>query len=144
MRRAQPWRRSAATPAMPPSRRTSCEETPLPKCLQDDVFERTLRVRANVADVVAAAVAFEIAGVRLPCLRVRRGQPRRHLDFAKVAGFDVDEPDFTKRADGPVGLRRDVYDEDIVADRPQDLQPGLEPARIEEVGDDNGQTDLPR
>ena len=78
-------------------------------------------VGADVADVVAAAEALELLGVRVPGLDVGGGEPRRDLDLAQFAGLAVDEAHFAERARVAVALGGDVHDEDVVAERPQDL-----------------------
>ena len=66
--------------------------------------------------------------MRFPGAQVGRGEPRRHVDFAQLAGLGVDEPDLAERTGIAVERRRHVDDEHVVADRPQDLQARLEAA----------------
>src|SRR5688572_1486356 len=131
-------------PATRPSPRRSRDESPLPERLEDDVLERLRGVGADVPDVVASAEALELLGVRIPGLDVRRRESRCDLDLAHLAGFRIHEPDLAERSGVAVAFGGDVDDEDIVAERAQDLDAGLEAAGVEEVRDDHGQAELAR
>src|SRR5688500_5351207 len=100
-------------PATPPSPRKSRDEAPLAEGLEDDVLERLRRVRAHVADVVAAAEMFELLGVAVPGFDVRGSQPWRDLDFTELAGLGIDEPHLAEGAGVAIVLGGDVDDEHV-------------------------------
>src|SRR6266542_5267643 len=129
---------------MTPSPRTSCEEPSLPERLQYDIFERPLGVRAHVADVVTAAEMLERLGMCVRRLHVCRREAGRDLHFAQLARLRVDEADEAVDPWIAIAFGRDLHREDVVPQRPEDLQTVLESARIEEVGDDDHEPELPR
>src|SRR5258708_9844496 len=131
-------------PATPPWRRTSCEQPPAAERVENDLLEGAPGVGAHVADAVAAAEMLQLRGVCFPSADVRARKAWCHVELALVAGLGVDEPDVTERRRIAIRLRRDVHDEDVVSERAQDLEPGLEAARIHEIRDDDGQPDLAR
>src|SRR4051812_4420763 len=125
-------------------RRRSCDEAPLSERPEDHILEGPLGIRTNVADVVASAEMLELRCMRLPCGDVCGGELRRDFELAHGAGFRVDELDVAERPGIPVAFGNDVHHEYIVPEGPQDFETGVEPARVEEVGDDDRQPELPR
>ena len=88
-----------------PRRTASGDESPLPECGHDDLLERPVRIRPQIADIVLFTEPFELAVVRAPGIGIGGGELRRDVDVPPLAGFGVLEPHFAQSAGIAIGLR---------------------------------------
>src|SRR6266481_5147746 len=118
---------------------TSFQEPALPEDFQYELVKREVGGGSNISQLVLAAIGFDTVAIFCELCAIRSQQRRRNRDFAADVAFGIYQLKLALQQWVDFFVTRDVNDENIVPEMPEDIEGAFKPVSVEHIRDYNGQ-----